>query len=193
MLFESKSDYEHIYAADIPDTVVNDRQYVGLPEGPTDVWHKIKFTNKAGQPLTTGPATIYQNDQVMGQDTLTYTANGGEATIKMSKALDIRVDASEEEVDRKRDFLKLRNGNYYDLVTIKGTVQIQNMKPADVELQLTKAITGEFVSGTEGAKASKNAKGLRQENPRTTVKWSPKLPAGKKIEISYTYTVYVSG
>ncbi len=193
MLFESKSDFEHIYTCDVPDTVVNNRQYVGLPEGPTDVWHKIKFTNKSGQPLTTGPATIYQNDQVMGQDTLTYTASGAEATLKMSKAMDIRVDATEEEIERKRDHLKLRNGTYYDLVTIKGTVQIQNMKPAEVELQLTKAITGELITSTDGAKSTKSAKGLREENPRTNVKWSVKLSPGKKSEITYTYTVYVSG
>lgn len=193
ILFESKSEYEHLYTCDVPDTVVNNRQYVGLPEGPTDVWHKLKFKNKAGQPLTTGPATIYQNNQVMGQDTLNYTAAGADSTLKMSKAMDVRVDATEEEVDRKRDHLKLRNGTYYDLVTIKGTVQIQNMKPAEVELQLSKAITGEFLGGTDGAKATKTAKGLREENPRTNVKWTLPLGSGKKAEVTYSYSVFVSG
>jgi hypothetical protein len=190
MLFEAKSDYEHLYKADLFDSSVSNDSYLPMPDGPTDVWHTIKFKNTAGQPLTTGPASIYQKNQVVGQDTLNYTSNNAEVTLNMSKALDIRMDASEEEVARERQ-VKLPNTNYYDLVTIKGTVSVRNMKKEGIKLKLTKAFTGELISASNGGKETKLAKGLRDVNPRTRVIWEPSMTAGEKLELTYSYKIYV--
>lgn len=190
MLFEAKSDYEHLYKADLFDSSASNDSYVPMPDGPTDVWHTIKFKNTAGQPLTTGPASIYQKNQVVGQDTLNYTSNNAEVTLNMSKALDIRLDATEEEVKRERQ-IKLPNSTYYDLVTIKGSVSVRNMKNEIVKLKLTKSFTGEMLEASGGGKETKMAKGLRDVNPRTRVVWEPSLKPGEKLELTYTYKIYV--
>lgn len=190
MLFEAKSEYEHLYKADLFDSTASNDSYMPMPDGPTDVWHTIKFKNTAGQPLTTGPASMYQKNQVVGQDTLSYTSPGADVTVNMSKALDIRVDASEEEVSRERQ-VKLPNTNYYDLVTIKGTVSVRNMKKESVKLKLTKSFTGELVSASNAGKETKLAKGLRDVNPRTRVEWEPTMKSGDKLELTYSYKIYV--
>lgn len=190
MLFEAESEYSHLYVADLFDSSTQEDRYIPMPEGPTDVWHQIKFKNTAKQPLTTGPASIYQKNQVMGQDTLKYTPANAEVTINMSKALDISTEASEEETGRERQ-LKLPNGSYYDLVTIKGTVSIRNLKADMVSMKVTKAFTGELASATGTPKETKLAKGLRDVNPRTRLTWEPTLKAGEKLELSYTYKIYV--
>jgi len=190
MLFEAKSEYEHLYKADLFDSTASNDSYMPMPDGPTDVWHTIKFKNTAGQPLTTGPASMYQKNQVVGQDTLSYTSPGADVTVNMSKALDIRVDASEEEVSRERQ-VKLPNTNYYDLVTIKGTVSVRNMKKESVKLKLTKSFTGELVSASNAGKETKLAKGLRDVNPRTRVEWEPTMKSGDKLDLTYSYKIYV--
>jgi hypothetical protein len=190
MLFEAKSDYEHLYKADLADSGGQNDAYQPMPEGPTDVWHTIKFKNTAGQPLTTGPATVYQRDQVVGQDTMTYTTAGAEATITISKALDIRMEGNEEETGRERQ-VKLANGNYYDLVTIKGTATVRNMKKDTVSMKITKVFTGDLISASAGGKETKLAKGLRDVNPRTRIVWEPKVTPGQKLELTYSYKIYV--
>lgn len=190
MLFDMKADYTHLYKVDLFDSSASNDTYMPMPDGPTDVWHTIKFKNTAGQPLTTGPASVYQKSQVIGQDTLNYTSNGGEVILNMAKALDIRVDATEEETARERQ-LKLPNQSYYDLVTIKGTVTVRNMKREEVTLKLTKSFTGELVTASNNGKETKLAKGLRDVNPRTKIVWEPTMKSGDKLELTYSYKIYV--
>lgn len=190
MLFEAKAEYSHLYVADLFDNSADADSYRPMPEGPTDVWHQIKFKNTSNQPLTTGPASVYQKNQVIGQDTLKYTPNGAEVTINMSKALDIATEASEAEIARERQ-IKMPNGNHYDLVTIKGTVIIRNMKKDTVQIKLNKAFTGELISATNNAKETKLAKGLRDVNPRTRLVWEPSLKGGERLELTYSYRIYV--
>jgi hypothetical protein len=190
MLFEAKADYSHLYVTDLYDGSSGGDVYRPAPEGPTDVWHQIKFKNAANQPLTTGPASVYQKNQVIGQDTLKYTPQGAEVTINMTKALDISTEATEVEVGRERQ-IKMPNGNHYDLVTIKGTVVVNNLKKEAVQMKITKNFTGELSSATGNAKESKLAKGLTEVNPRTRLVWEPSLKAGEKLELTYTYRIYV--
>jgi len=190
MLFEAKAEYSHLYVADLFDGSTGGDIYRPAPEGPSDVWHQIKFKNTANQPLTTGPASVYQKNQVIGQDTLKYTPSGAEVTINMTKALDISTEATEVEVSRERQ-IKLPNGNHYDLVTIKGTVVVNNLKREAVQMKITKNFTGELSSATGNAKETKLAKGLTEVNPRTRLVWEPSLKPGEKLELTYTYRIYV--
>lgn len=191
-IFSSKSDYSQEYSVDIPDTDWNSpRPAFGAAEdAPLDVWHTIKFKNTAGQPLTTGPVVTIKNGEVMGQDMMMYTSAGSEASVKVTKALDVRAEAAEEEIARERGALKFENRAVYDKVTVKGTIEITNNKPKAVQLRVVKATTGE-ASDVVNGDIKKTPAGLRQVNPVSHILWKPKLEPGKSIRLEYKVVLFV--
>lgn len=192
ILFTAKSDYTHLYTVDLPDTVYNNSEYRPMPEGPSDVWHSLKLKNTSGQPLTTAPASVYKDGQLMGQDTLMYTPADAEFLVKMSKALDIRVEATEQELTRERGALRVPNtSNVYDLVTLQGTLSIRNFKNQAVKMRITKSITGEITEAEESPVITKVAKGLREVNPNSRLVWTLDLKAGEQRDVKYTSKLYL--
>lgn len=192
ILFEAKSDYSHLYTVDFPDTVANNVDYQGMPEGPRDVWHSLKMKNTSSQPLTTAPVSVYKDGQLMGQDTLMYTPAGADLLVKMSKALDIRVEGTEEELTRERGALRIPNtGLVYDLVTLRGTISIRNFKAQDVTMRMTKLVTGEITESELNPVVTKTAKGLREVNPASRLVWTLNLKGGQQLEVKYTYKLYL--
>ncbi|MFN8218957.1 MAG: hypothetical protein U0S12_02345 [Fimbriimonadales bacterium] len=192
VLFKGETEYEHVYTWDIADTINPDDRYGGSPEGPGDVWHSLKFPNKTDLPWTTAVAVTMKDGEILGQDMLNYTARGSNALVKITKALDIRADQSEEEVGRERGAYRVPNtGVTYDLVTLKGTLEIKNRKAQDVKLSISRELTGEVLTADNDPKIVKTAKGLRQMNPRARLSWELPLAAGKSMTITYTYKVYL--
>lgn len=192
LLFQAESEYEHLYTVDLADSVQDNVRYVGGREGPSDVWHSLKLKNTSGQPLTTAPVTVFKDGQILGQDTLMYTSASAPLTVKMSKSLDIRVEAHEEEVTRERGALRTQNGVVYDLVTLKGTVSLRSFKTLDVAMRIKREVTGEIVASTGTPDVVKLAKGLIEINPKSRLTWTPTLGAGKTLEFTFTYKVYVN-
>lgn len=192
ILFSAQADYRHVYELDLPDTI-QDTRYVGIQPGQEvrDVWHSLKFKNTSKQPFTTGAATVMKDGEILGQDMMMYTSAEAEATVRITKALDVRVDDDEEEIERKREELKIRSG-HYDLVTLKGTIQIANRKSEAVTLEITKTLTGEVKVAEANPKITSIAKGLRAVNPRQKLEWKIDLKPGDKKTVTYTYTVYIN-
>lgn len=190
ILFETQSSYEHIYEWQIPDRI-NETRYVDTQDVPGDVWHSLKFKNTSANPLTTGPATVFKNGEILGQDMLNYTSAGAETTVRITKALDIRADDAEEEVSREALENPLR-GSWYDLITLKGTLQVHNRKSESVKLQITKYLTGEMVSADGSPEIKSIAKGLRAVNPRQQLRWTVTLKPDEKLTLTYTYKVYLN-
>lgn len=191
ILFKVESDYQHVYTWDVPDAIaVSD--YRGLPEGPGDVWHSLKFKNTSERPFTTAPATTFKDGELLGQDLLYYVSAGADALVRITKALDVRAEGTEEELERQRLAIHQPNiGLYFDLVTVKGTLQVKNRKTDKVRLEISKEITGDVVAADGDPKITKTAKGLRQTNPRAIIEWSKELAAGESLTLTYTYKVYV--
>ena len=192
ILFSAQAEYRHVYELDLPDTI-QDTRYVGIQPGQEvrDVWHSLKFKNTSKQPFTTGAASVMKDGELLGQDMMMYTSPEADATVRITKALDVRVDDDEEEVERKREELKIRSG-YYDLVTLKGTVQIANRKSEAVTLEITKTLTGEVKQADATPRITSLAKGLRAVNPRQKLAWKIDLKPGEKKTVTYTYTVYIN-
>lgn len=192
VLFQMKSAYKDVYTWDIADTTVNNVEYRGIPEGPQDVWHALRFKNTSGQPLTTSVATTFDKGEIVGQDMMGYTPAGAETELKVNKSLDIRAEGSESEVQRERGAIKNRDGYpVFDKVTIEGTLQITNMKPVAVETRITRNLTGELAKDPDQAQAAKTAVGLTQANPTTRITWKPVLQPGEKKKLAYTYQIFV--
>jgi len=189
ILLAMESDFSHIYEWDIPDKVNNNR-YTQSEDKPGDVWHSLKFVNTSKQPLTTGPATIFKNGEILGQDSLMYTSVGADAVVKMTKALDVRADDFEEEIAREVLTETVR-GSWYDVVTLKGTLSVVNRKSEAIEIKITKELTGEMVSADDNPKTRTITRGLRAVNPRQMLEWTIPLKAGEKRTITYTYKVHL--
>jgi len=195
-LFRTESPYEHIYCWDIDDEVTNNAEYrpadVNQPTKVEEVWHALKFKNTSGQPLTTGPASVYEKGQMIGQAQTSYVPRGADAELRITKALDIRPEQSEEEVTRERGAIKHPNGYpLFDLVTVKGTLVVKNQKSEPVKLVIKKNFTGEIIDAEKTPVITKTAKGLRDVNPKGKLTWTGSIPTGESITIKYTYKLYV--
>lgn len=192
ILLTMKSAYKDVYTWDIADFTVNNVEYRGIPEGPQDVWHALRFKNTSGQPLTTSVATTFDNGEIIGQDMLGYVPAGAETELKVNKSLDIRAEGSEAELERTRGAIKNRDGYpVYDLVTIEGTLLLTNMKPVTVETRIARQFTGELLKNPQTGVATKTAGGLTQMNPTTRLTWKPTLKSGERLKLTYVYQIYV--
>ena len=194
-LFSSKLKYKHIYECVIMgQTKINSYQssYENTNDKISeDVWHSIQLTNSTKQPWTTGTAMTVNNDKILGQDLISYTPLNSETNLKITKATDIKVDAKESEIDRKQDAKRFNNYRY-DLVTVKGEVNINNYKNKDIELKLTKSVTGEVSKVSNNGKVETSTENLKAINKNSVIKWTLPVKTKDTIKISYIYSVYVS-
>ena len=194
-LFKFEAEYKHVYTWDIEDQVDANGSYKPIPptgQDAQEVWHTIKFKNGSTKPLTTAPATIFSKGELIGQTMFNYCMADGDCDVKINKALDVRADANEEEVARDRGAIKDRYNNpRYDLVTVKGTLQVLNGRHEKVQMTITKNLTGEVVSNTGDPVVTKTTRGLRQVNTTSKLVWKPEVKPGDKLTLEYTYKLYV--
>lgn len=197
VLFQEQADYEHVYTLDIPETGwwqnANEAyREPSMAPAPFDVWHTLEFTNPSAFPFTTAAATTFKNGQIIGQDMLSYTAPKGKAVLRITKALDVSNDVVEEETDRQiRALAATSRSNAYDLVTAKGTIEVVNYKAEAVKLKVTKLLVGEVTTVSHDGTVVKNRVGLRSLNPNSSISWTVPLKAGEKLELTYSFKVYV--
>lgn len=189
ILFEGTADYKAVYRAELPDPI-SQASSRDLP--PPDVWHTLVFKNPIAQPLTTAPAITMKSGEVIGQNELKYASQGGPVSLKVGKALDVVLEATAEEVEREPGVRKDRHGNpTYDLITLKGVVQAENLKSKDVQLEVAIPLEGEVVAAP-GADVTRTAAGLRDVNPRSLVSWKPLVKKGEKAKLEYTVKILVT-
>ncbi|MBV6458029.1 MAG: hypothetical protein HONBIEJF_01151 [Fimbriimonadaceae bacterium] len=189
VLNHSDSAYEHLYEWTIPDNVRDDT-YMRPEQLPPDneVWHSLKFTNTSGQPMTTCSAITVKNGEILGQDMMKYVPAGAEATVKITKALDLQVDAAENETSRTRN-VRDDSGYRYDEVRLSGTLVVRNLKAESVKLRIDKEVTGTVQTSTGNPKVTTITKGLRAVNPRQKLRWEVTVKPGEKAELKYNYTI----
>lgn len=196
--FQEEAAYEHVYTLDLPETGwwQNEGGFrpnpIPSPDSIYDVWHTLEFTNPSQFPLTTAAATTFKDGQIIGQDMLNYTAPKSKATLKITKALDIRPDLVEEEVDRQINAIpRTSYTRGYDLITAKGTIQLVNYKSQTVKVKVLKQLVGEVTRASHNGATVKNRVGLRSVNPNSEIRWTLDLKPGEKVELTYDFKVYV--
>jgi hypothetical protein len=205
MLFQSEAPYKEIYTWLVDDDTEDNVEY-RFPSGdPGEVWHSVRFRNTSGQPLTTSAATTMKNGQILGQDMIVYTPAGAEAEVRITKALDIRVEKNEEEVRRESGVIKEkiylgldRNGQrmydekpLFDRLYIKGTLVMRNQKPEKVTVKVAKSLTGEVSVASHEAKIVKLAKGIKDTNPTSQITWQVDVDPGKTLDLTYEFSMLV--
>jgi hypothetical protein len=170
-LFSAKIPYTQIYTWEIPDYINQEDRY-GNPqregkEMQEEVWHSIRLTNSTRIPWTTAPAQTIKSNQLLGQDTLTYTSSTAETKLRITRAMGIKAEQNEYETKRKQQALEMY-GNYFDKVSLEGKLRIINYKSEAVNVEITKILSGEVTQSTPEAIKVVVTKTLTPEVTRST-------------------------
>lgn len=154
--------YKDVYTLDIPFTPPPEvwRQLGGerqselarLMARPT-VMHKIRLSNKSDFPLTTAPALIIRDDQVLAQGMMTYTAKGAETDLAITTAVDVNVKKTDKETNRAPNAVQWE-GNQYMRVDLAGALKLTNYRPEAVDLEVTRYVLGNVGEADHEGKVS---------------------------------------
>ena len=154
------------------------------------VWHSIRLTNTMEMPWTTAPAQLMKSGQIIGQDTLHYTAPMSKGTVRITQAVGVKAEQTEVEVNREREAIRLY-GDSFDRVTITGTLRVTNYTKERVSLEITKELSGDVKETAPKAEDVTLARGLKAMNPTHELTWKIELKPGDGKEITYTYQALI--
>ena len=191
-VFSAVVPYKDVYEVTIGD--VCNYSYKGYldndPETRYDVYHSLEITNSTTNPFTTAPVFVLNEKlQPLAQDKISYTPIGTKVTVQLSKAGDVVVKNIEEETETIQNAKKI-GGTSYRKVTIKGTLEIQNLQEKKITLSLKKYLNATILDASDSGDIHKSGKysGL---NPTTDIKWDLPLGSNDKKTVTYTYEVFV--
>jgi hypothetical protein len=191
-LFSAEMPYEHIYTWQVGDYLTGDDRYRNEPDWKksAEVWHCCRLVNRLDMPLTTASAEFMADGAFVGQDICYYTAPETETTIRINRAMNVLAEETEVEVERTRNAIHVR-GSSYDLIKVRGELSLRNRLDKSIDLEITKAVSGEILETVPVAEDVQTAEGLRQVNPRHVLTWEVALMAGEERTLTYTYQVYI--
>jgi len=194
LIFSQKIPYKDVYTVNIGD-VINyySTNYINNdPNRKFDVFHSLKLENTAKNPLTTAPVFIMDEKlQPLAQDEIKYTPVGGDVSVQLSNAVDVRIKNTEEEI-KVQEKAKVEGKAVYNKVTIKGTIEVNNLQDKKINLNLYKSVNARVTEASHNGVVKKSGRysGL---NPFTQVNWEIPLEQNAKVEITYQYDVFVYG
>ncbi|MBN2329619.1 MAG: hypothetical protein JXR73_20930 [Candidatus Omnitrophica bacterium] len=196
-LFSQEIPYEHIYTWEISQFIDENAAYRGRQdETPViqEVWHALKLTNTTNQPWTSAPATTMKDGRILGQDTILFTPGGAETELKITQAVSIDAEHNEYEIERQRSAAQFYGRNY-DLVKVRGELAVTNFKDKEVDIEITKTLSGEVKDYSLEPKVVQLARGLNSVNPESQLVWNVKVKPGKEnaVKLTYTYQIWIRG
>ena len=187
-VFASTLSYKDIYKAEIDDKVnYASNMYCNTNEDNCDVFHSIELKNSTNFPFTTACVMVLtEKGQFMAQDQLKYTPTGAVSVIKLSKAIDVVMKNSEEEITRVDNYKKIGKTTY-NKVTIKGIITVENLQPKQISIDVNKHVNGTVTN--DGGSKVKKQKTYNSANPYSNMNWSVALNSGEKKTLTYEYEV----
>jgi hypothetical protein len=154
--------YKNVYTLDIPFTPPPEvwrqlgsnqqNELARLMAKPT-VMHKIRLSNKSGFPLTTAPALIIRDNQVLAQGMMTYTAKGAEADLAITTAVDVSLKKTDKETERVPNAVQWQ-GNQYMRVDLAGVLKLTNYRTEAIDLEVTRYVLGNVGQADHDGKVS---------------------------------------
>ncbi len=186
--------YECILPANEEGNSFYDSEFLFSPQK-NKTFHTLKLENKTKHPWTTAPILVMNKQgesRPLSQDLMTYTPVGGKTFVKLTEAVEVKVEQAEREVSRQdAAWTDKRRGWFFDLVQVEGKIKVKNFKDKKLDLRLQRTITGNLkTSGVTWQKEEiVNSNSLK--NRKTTVCWEPSIGANSELEITYTYEIYV--
>ena len=211
-------DYADVFTLDIPFAPppevranFNEQRQTELARllGKPLVKHKLRLANRGDYPLTTAPALILRDGQLLGQGLMTYTAAGATTDLEVTTAVNVQVAKTDTETERTPDAVKWNNHSY-TRVDLAGTIALTNHRGHAVDLEVTRYVLGRVGSADhDGTLTQVNvfedaewtAGGAYPAwwgwygwpawwahfNGQGSIKWKLTLDAGRDVELNYTW------
>ena len=154
------------------------------------VWDSVRFKNPFAFPMTTAPAMILQKGRFAGQQQSYWVNAGEETTLRITKALAVRVRSVEQEVPGQREIVFV-GGNDYRKVGVKGELSIRNGRNEDATMIVRRQFAGDLTRADREPKLELREEGIYSVNRRNELTWTLPLKAGESVTLSYEYTVLV--
>lgn len=170
--------------------------------------HVLRVKNTSDYPLTTAPATIFKDGQILAQAMTRYTAVGGTSDVELTVAVDIKVKKKDVEVKRTPNAEKWHNYTF-DRIDMEGSVKITNFLDKTIDMEVVRMTMGKIDSaGNDGEIEQKDIYDLDDfqagslpvwwhwyswpwwwyhHNPMGTVEWKFSLEPGKEIKLDYKW------
>ncbi len=197
-IFKEKIAVAHIYECQLPGNNENERFYeqdfLFTPQI-NKVYHTLRLENKTKQPWTTAPVLVMNAQgerRPISQDLLTYTPTGGKTFVKLTEALEVKVEQAEREIKRESSvYTDKRNGVVFDLVQVEGKVKVKNFQDKKLDLRIQRTIVGNLKRSSVDWLKEEIINPNNPRNRRTNVCWETPIKANSELEITYTYEVYV--
>ncbi len=170
--------------------------------------HQARLTNRSGHPLTTAPALLMRDGQLLGQSMMTYTPVGGQVDVEMTAAVNITVTKQEAETNRTPNAANW-GGNTFDRFDLEGKIRLHNFADKPVKLEVVRFVLG--IVDTAGQDAVISQLNVREDawdlgtdfptwwtwygwpygwfqlNGMGRARWQLELPAGQETTLEYKW------
>lgn len=174
-LFTHKVRYRHLYRWETSGAVE----------------HFLTLENNTPTAWTTGPCLALSEGNPLSEDVLKYTPRGGRGELQVTTAINIAHSQTEEEVDRQLKAHEPRNNEYYDLVTIAGTIRLKNFESRQVEIFVETPVDGRPSDADHDGEIRIDATKLRLVERAGSIAWRVTLEPEQEIVLTYRYERYV--
>jgi hypothetical protein len=190
--------YERIVSWEIPDYRGEDYWYGWDQNRETQFWRNVqnnawdavRFENPLKFPLSGGTATMQEKGAFRGQSSMSWTAPGQRATVRVNKALSVSASANEEEIPNTRKPVNYA-GRERAQAKFKGTLIMKNLRAEAVTMQVKVQYTGDYISADDKPEQRLRGEGRWFLNPRREMEWQFKLGAGESKTLTYQYEAWV--
>jgi hypothetical protein len=172
--------------------------------------HQARLTNRSPYPLTTAPALLMRDGQLLGQSMMTYTTVGGVVDVELTSAVDVTVAKEETETKRTPNAANFA-GSSFDRFDLAGKIRLHNYADKPVKLEVTRFVFGVVdTAGQDAVIAQLNVRedawdgaaefpfpvwwhwhgwpyGWFHLNGLGQARWQLQLSAGQETTVDYTW------
>jgi hypothetical protein len=177
--------YSHLYRWDVP----------------SNIQHVLVMLNESDTAWTTGPCLAVRGRRPLSEDLLKYTPKGGRSELPIGTAININHRQSEKETDRRAQaYEKIieyahddvpKRSEFWDLVTLEGTLQIKNYEPHPANVIVTQNVKGKPLSASHDGETRLDTGDLQLMARSGSVRWEVEVSPGEATTLTYTYERYV--
>ncbi|MCU0347276.1 MAG: hypothetical protein MUC59_10040 [Saprospiraceae bacterium] len=195
-IFKENVEVKHIYECQLPGNDGNrqqwEQEFLFTPQS-NKVFHTLRLANKTNQPWTTASVLILNAQgerRPISQDLLTYTPAGGNTYVKLTEAVEVKVEQAEREISREQAAWTW-HGTRYDLVQVEGKIKVKNFKDKQLDLRIQRNIVGSLKKSSVDWKKEEVIHPDVPRNRQARAIWETPVKADGELEIVYTFEVYV--
>lgn len=147
----------------------------------------MEFENISNFVWTTAPVVITKGEeeqQFIGQDTLTYTLKGSTTFVNLTKALDIRIQL-DEHVKKTNSTSFTFLGGKYQTDEIEGKLIVMNFKSEQVIVVINLSLTGKINQYSIQPKRDVIKANENVANQQHDIRWEIDLKPKQTLNIQY--------